>query len=73
VAPAADVEIVDTTGAGDAFDAGYLHARIAGLDPVAAAREGNDLAAVVLGHRGAIAPESAVLAAARSDGGATAL
>lgn len=55
VAPAADVEIVDTTGAGDAFDAGYLHARIVGLDPVDAAREGNELAAVVLGHRGAIA------------------
>jgi 2-dehydro-3-deoxygluconokinase len=73
VAPAADVEIVDTTGAGDAFDAGYLHARIVGLDPVAAAREGNDLAAVVLGHRGAIAPESAVpAAAARRNARATA-
>jgi 2-dehydro-3-deoxygluconokinase len=72
VAPAADVEIVDTTGAGDAFDAGYLHARIVGLDPVGAAREGNELAAVVLGHRGAIAPDAAVLAAAaRRNAGAT--
>jgi 2-dehydro-3-deoxygluconokinase len=64
IAPEAEVEIVDTTGAGDAFDAGYLHARVAGLEPPAAAREGNELAAVVLGHRGAIAPEAAVAAAA---------
>jgi 2-dehydro-3-deoxygluconokinase len=68
VPPAADVEVVDTTGAGDAFDAAYLHARIAGLDPAAAARDGNELAAVMLGHRGAIAPEAAVLAAARRNG-----
>ena len=55
-----DVRVVDTTGAGDAFDAGYLHGRLAGLPPRAAARTGARLAAVVLGHRGAIAPEDAM-------------
>jgi 2-dehydro-3-deoxygluconokinase len=50
-----DVEIVDSTGAGDAFDAAYLHARLIGQDPPAAAAAGNALAAATLGHRGAIA------------------
>jgi 2-dehydro-3-deoxygluconokinase len=51
----AGVEIVDSTGAGDAFDAAYLHARLTGADPSAAAAAGNALAAATLGHRGAIA------------------
>jgi 2-dehydro-3-deoxygluconokinase len=51
----ADVEIVDSTGAGDAFNAAYLHARVTGEDPPAAAAAGNALAAATLGHRGAIA------------------
>lgn len=39
--PAFQVPIVDTTGAGDAFDAGFLVGLIAGLRPAAAALLGN--------------------------------
>jgi len=47
--------VVDSTGAGDAFNAGYLGARLAGSDAVEAARRGHRRAALVVGHRGAIA------------------
>lgn len=51
---------VDTTAAGDSFNAGYLAGRFAGLDPAAAAGRGHRLAAAVIGHRGAIVPLSAM-------------
>jgi sugar/nucleoside kinase (ribokinase family) len=51
VAPVADV--VDTTGAGDAFAAGYLSAWLAGRDVEASCRRGHSCAATVLGHAGA--------------------
>ena len=54
IAPAAAVSPVDTTGAGDAFNAAYLAGRIAGLGPSAAARGANRLAGEVIQHRGAI-------------------
>ncbi|MDA9580099.1 sugar kinase [Luminiphilus sp.] len=48
--------VVDTTAAGDAFNAAYLAARIRGLDPIAAAHQGHTLAGRVIEHRGAIMP-----------------
>lgn len=47
---------VDTTGAGDAFNAGYLAARIAGRDPVEAARLAHAVAGRVITVRGALMP-----------------
>jgi 2-dehydro-3-deoxygluconokinase len=47
---------VDTTAAGDSFAAGYLAARLRGLPPGRAVSVGNELAACVIGHAGAIIP-----------------
>jgi len=52
--------VVDTTGAGDAFNAAYLAARLRGLDPLVAARHGCALGARVVAHRGAIIPRAAM-------------
>lgn len=54
--------VVDTTAAGDSFNAGYLAARLAGRRPEEAARTGHRLAAVVIQHRGAIIPREATAA-----------
>jgi 2-dehydro-3-deoxygluconokinase len=53
------VQPVDTTGAGDSFNAGYLAARLAGKPPAEAARAGHRLAGVVIQHRGAVVPRPA--------------
>lgn len=53
------VQPVDTTEAGDSFNAAFLTAVLSGAAPADAARAGHDLAAIVIGHRGAIVPRSA--------------
>jgi 2-dehydro-3-deoxygluconokinase len=52
--------VVDTTAAGDSFAAAYVAARLAGSDPVEAARAGHRLAGVVVCYSGAIIPRYAM-------------
>ena len=55
--PARKVDhVVDTTGAGDSFNGGYLAGRLAQLKPEQAALQAHQLAAAVIGVRGAIIP-----------------
>jgi 2-dehydro-3-deoxygluconokinase len=52
---------IDTTAAGDSFNAGYLARRLAGDAPAAAAVLAHRLAGVVIQHRGAIVPKAATM------------
>ncbi|MFV8781037.1 sugar kinase [Microbulbifer sp. SA54] len=58
--------VVDTTGAGDSFNAGYLAARLQGTSPEASIAAGNRCAAQVIGYRGAIIPLPEFVSAAQS-------
>ena len=52
-APAVAIDVVDATGAGDLFAAGFLYGVVAGRDWLSAARMGNVAAAEVISHIGA--------------------
>jgi 2-dehydro-3-deoxygluconokinase len=52
------VEPIDTTAAGDSFNAAYLAARLSGENPLAAAAAAHGLAGQVIRHRGAIMPRA---------------
>ena len=54
IAPAGGVEPVDTTAAGDSFNAAYLAGRMQGLEAGRAARAGHALAGRVVGYPGAL-------------------
>lgn len=51
--PAFPTQVVDAVGAGDAFDAGFIAARVAGLDIETALRWGNAVAALKVARPGA--------------------
>ncbi|MYN20093.1 sugar kinase [Rugamonas sp. FT107W] len=58
--PALAVRAVDTTAAGDSFNAGYLAQRLRGASSIKAAEFGCAVAAAVVTHPGAIIPAAAL-------------
>ena len=54
--PAERADVVDSSGAGDAFNAGFLSAYLKGKGVVASVSLGQELARWVIGRRGALPP-----------------
>jgi 2-dehydro-3-deoxygluconokinase len=52
------INIIDTTGAGDTFNAGYLSARLQNASAEDAARQGIRCAGIIIRHRGAVIERS---------------
>ena len=52
--------VVDSTAAGDSFNAGFLAAYFSGKSASVSARHGHELAKVVISHAGAICPKEEV-------------
>jgi sugar/nucleoside kinase (ribokinase family) len=65
--PATPVDVVDATGAGDLFAAGFLHGLTTGRDWLTCARMGCVAAGEVISHIGA-RPEADLMALFRADG-----
>ncbi len=59
ISPEAVAQVVDASGAGDAFNGAYLAARIHGLNTGAAAGFACTVSAAVIQHRGAVLPAAA--------------
>ena len=59
VAPPKLARVVDTTAAGDAFNAGFIAAWLSGQDVAESCRFGNRVAGAVVQHPGAIIPKAA--------------
>ncbi|MBO9467465.1 sugar kinase [Tropicibacter sp. R15_0] len=57
VAPIKVTNLVDSTAAGDSFAAGFLSALVQGASASEATKAASELAAQVIQHRGALAPE----------------
>ncbi|MEO6298292.1 MAG: sugar kinase [Paracoccaceae bacterium] len=53
-------DVIDTSGAGDSFNAGYLAARLNGATATEAAAAGHTLATRVIAHHGAVIPKLAM-------------